>query len=196
MTIQHLVLDVGRVRLQSLHGRAGAFEFLGVQTNFDPAGAAVADILAGDLLHLRVQLGPGLRRRPGPLGVRRKIGALVLNPDEAEIAARGAKSDVSLVEHQSGQAASLQSISEGRTHQAAADNNRVMNTQGRVPPISVVESIQTIRCHVHVQRCLGHQSGQHTPGHGRTRESQVTVAEATEKAGMSRHRADVGNGIR
>jgi hypothetical protein len=130
LTIQHLEFKVSRVGLQTAHGFAGTFEFVGIQTDFHPPGSSITNILAGDFPHLCIQIGPGLRRCPGPLCVGWEIRALALHPDEAEITPRGAKSDIPLVQHEGRQAASLQTVGEGGAYQAATDHYGVMNTQG------------------------------------------------------------------
>ena len=63
-----------------------------------PMGAEL-DSLA-DFLNFGVQLGPGLGRFPGPLGVGRKVDSLALHPDQPEIAARRTKRHIAFVEHQ------------------------------------------------------------------------------------------------
>ena len=92
----------------------------------------MADIDPGALAELGGERGPFLGREPGPALIVRRAETFRLHPNEAEIAARGAESDVTLVDQRRFQPRARQTIGDGRADQPAADDDRVKTLHGAI----------------------------------------------------------------
>ncbi len=80
---------------------------------------------AGFLQQAGGQFRPQPRGVQRPAAVRAHAVALALQPDQAEIAARGAQGDIAFVEHGDRAHAAAQAVGHGRADQAAADHGNV-----------------------------------------------------------------------
>ena len=90
------------------------------------------DIDARFLQQLRGQARPEAGRAQRPAAVGPHAMALALQPDQAEVAARGAQGDIALVEHGDRADAVTQAIGDRRADQAAADHGDVEDGGGGV----------------------------------------------------------------
>ena len=100
VTIEHPVFEAEIAGLgpHPLHHCVAGFELGFAETEMHAARPLVTDRDPGLGLELGGKRGPFIRRAPRPALVMRRTVALALHPDEPEIAARGAKSDIALVE--------------------------------------------------------------------------------------------------
>ena len=113
LPIQYFEGKPGLVALQPVEPGFHCRKLIFIQADFDASRARVGGVDTCQFLNFGVQLSPGFGRFPGPLRVGRKIRPLALNPDKAEIAARGAEGLIPFIQDNGGKAKTLQPESYG-----------------------------------------------------------------------------------
>jgi hypothetical protein len=126
-TVEHLhvvALEAG-LGEQPLDGGHPHVEFALREAGMDAARLGERDVDAGFLGEPRRKLRPASCRQLRPASVRSKAGALALDPDQPEIAARGAMRDVAFVEDDQARTEVAQTPGDRRAGQPAADHRDV-----------------------------------------------------------------------
>ena len=100
VAVEHAVVEaeIAGLAPHLLHHRPALRDFLGAEAELQAAVLLEPDIDPGALAELGRERRPCRGRGAGPALVMRRAEPFALHPDEAEIAARGAKGDIALVD--------------------------------------------------------------------------------------------------
>src|SRR6185437_15509808 len=126
--LHHLVgvLHHARLVVETLH-RVGACLELGFgKAEMESTRTLERHVEPGLFLQGLREAGPAIRGTPRPGGVFRHAEPFALDPDQREIAARGAVGDIALVEHGDATARAREAPADCRADQPAADDGHII----------------------------------------------------------------------
>jgi hypothetical protein len=125
VAVQHPRAGVAAFVVHAGHQCRAVSELRLAEAKNQAARLVQRNVRSGGLLQRAGEARPKVGGAAGPVSIGRHAGALALHPDQAEIAARGAKRNVSLVDQRGAGAGARGAPGDSSADQAAADYDDV-----------------------------------------------------------------------